>query len=158
MKKKLAVIGFIVILAAAIAIIIAVRQKTVSGNDTKVNSYETAEEAIAAASFAMDYPDRLCAYPATDFEANSSTIEITYGTSGFVRKTLGVTDNSGSKEAYPETSQQTLNGMEITFSGKDSVIYLATWTYNNFAYTISLEESTGGVDAEEMTTYIESTR
>ena len=158
MKKKIAVIGFIFILIAAMAIIIAVRQKTAFDNNTKVNSYETAEEAIAAASFAMNYPDRLCAYPATAFEANSSTIEITYGSSGYVRKTLGVTDNSGSNAAYPESSQQTVNGMDITFSGKDSAIYLATWTYNNFAYTISLDEGTGGVGADEMIAYVESTR
>lgn len=158
MKKKLAVIVFIAILLAALCIIIAVRQKVAPKNDTKINMYDNAEDAISAASFDMEYPDRLCGSPALDFEANSSTIEITYGASGFIRKTLGVNDNSGSDSNLPESSTEEINGMTVIFKGRDSKIYQASWSYNNFAYTISINEENGGIDKDEMTDYIQSTR
>lgn len=158
MKKKIAVIVFVAILIASMCIVIAVRQKSVPKNSTSTSSYDTAEDAMAAASFNMEYPDRLCGYPVTGFEANSSTIEINYGTSGFIRKTLGVTDNSGNKDEFPETDSEEFNEMKITFKGKDSLIYQASWTYNNFAYTISLFDDAGGIDKDEMTEYIQSTR
>ena len=158
MKKKIAVVIFVAVLVASMCIVIAVRQKSVPKNSASTSSYNTAEEAMAAASFNMEYPDRLCGYPVTGFEANSSTIEIKFGPIGFIRKTLGVTDNSGSKEEFPETADEDFNGMTITFHGRDSQIYQASWSYNNFAYTIRLYDDATGIDKDEMTEYIKSTR
>ena len=158
MKKKTMTIIGIVLLIAAVAIIITVKQNTSSVKSSPQSSFESIEEANKAAVFNLEHSDRLCGYPATGYEANSSTIEVKFGTVGIIRKTLGVTDNSGNSSEYSETSEKEVNGKTVTLKGKDGKIYIATWNYNNFAYTISLDESTGGVPAEEMIEYIEATR
>lgn len=155
MKKKIVVIALIAVLLTAICVVTVIKHKTVSSESTKPRIFYDAAEALDAASFNMEYSDRLSGCMATEFEVNSSTVEITYADAGFIRKTLGVTDNSGNQDEFDEVNEQEINGMTVTFKGKEGHVYLATWSYNNFAYTISVNE---GVEADEMINYVEATR
>lgn len=156
MKKKIiAIIGIIVLIAASVVVIVINHSSEKGGFD---KSYDTIEEANNAADFNLEYSDRLCGYLPTVFIANSSTIEAKFDGAGFIRKTLGVTDNSGTSKKYDEESEMDVNGIKVNLKGKDGKVYLATWNNNNFAYTICLEENTGGADKEIMREYIEATR
>jgi uncharacterized protein YxeA len=154
MKKRIVItiIMVAVFVAAFIAVVVIKNNTPATG---KTQSYSSMEEAEKAAPFNMDYSDRLCGYPATDFEANSSTIEVHYADAGFIRKTLGVIDNSGNNTEYSESSEQSINGLSVTLKGNDGLVYLAVWNDNNFAYTISVNE---GISIDEMTEYIEATQ
>ena len=155
MNKKLITVIFAIILVAVLSVVIAVNHKT--SNSGAEQSYSSIEEANSAASFNLEHSDRLCGNVATGFEANSSTIEVQFGEAGYIRKTLGVTDNSGKNADFDETSEAEIKGKKVTFKGKNGKVYLAVWTYNNFAYTVSLNENGNGVSIEEMTEYIEAT-
>ncbi len=157
MNKKLIAIICIVILIAAVFTVILVNNKY-SPSNTDSDSFESIEEANEAADFNLEHSDRLCGYIPTGYKANSSTIEVEFGTAGYIRKTLGVTDNSGNNSSFDESTEQEINGSTVTLKGKDGNIYLAVWNSNNFAYTISLDENGDGVPAEEMAEYIEATR
>ncbi|MBR2732525.1 MAG: hypothetical protein IKD72_11145 [Clostridia bacterium] len=116
------------------------------------------EAAANTTSFNMQYSDRLVGVPVTGVESNSSTIEVTYGDAGYSRKTLGVKDNSDSRNDLTEQTAQSIGGYDVTLKGKNGSYYLATWTYNSFAYTISISDAYNGADLSEMTEYILSTR
>ena len=155
MKKIIISIAVaIVILIAAVFAVITINNHS-KQNDGGEQIYENIEDAAKNASFYLKYPDRLCGYPATVFRSNSSMIEVKYGDTNYIRKTLGVMDNSGNKTKYNENIEQRINGITVTFKGEDGLYYLAVWNDNNFAYTISV---TTGVTIDEMTEYIEATR
>ena len=154
-KKIIAIIG-VALLIAAICTVFVIKHKNGVQNASQ-NSYDTFEEANNAADFNLEYSDRLCGDIPTGYNANSSTIEVQYGNSGFIRKTLGVNDNSGNSKDYDLTAEQDVDGRKVTFKGKNEKIYLAVWNYNNFAYTIELNENGEGVTQEEMIEYIEAT-
>lgn len=154
-RKKAIIISIVAIavLAAGVFAVFTIGKDKKSDAGTK--TYDNMEEAVSQAAFNMEYPDRLCGYPATEFASNSSTIEIKYAAGGYIRKTLGVNNNSGENENYPETEEQVINGRSVTCSGEDGLLTLATWKDNNFAYTVKLNT---GVTLDEITEYIESTR
>ena len=153
MKKKIIiVVVMIAILAAAIVTVAVINNKP--GRNTKLQSFGSIEEALEATDIKIEYSDRLCGIPATDFVSNSSTIEVKYGEAGFTRKTLGVADNSGQSD-FSEVTEQNVGGRDVTLKGNDGKVYLAVWNDNNFAYTISVNS---GIDADEMIEYIEATR
>ena len=77
---------------------------------------------------------------------------------GFTRKTLGVADNSDKRSDLDENDEMTVGVYNVTLLGKNGGIYVAKWTYNSFAYTISFNGDKDGVSREEMQIYIESTR
>ena len=149
MKKKVLCIVLIAALVIGAAVLIIYKQRTGGKEDS---------QSAESANFDMEYSDRLKGVPVTETESNSSTIQINYGDAGFCRKTLGVVDNSDPREDLQEESNQTVGVYNVTFRGKDGKIFLATWTYNSFAYTISINDSYEGADIDEMTDYIESTR
>lgn len=159
MKKKLIGAILIVALLAATVTVIAIRRKTET--DTPVGgrkSFDTMEELLDAAPFDILCSDRLARIPATGFAADGSTVEITYGDAGYTRKTYAVTDNSGADKAYPDSKEVDVNGMKVTLRGSGESFFEAVWQYNNYAYTVSLSEATGGADEEEMINYVMSTR
>ena len=153
MKKKLFCVILIALLVISAAALIIFRQKTNSNTE----SGDT-DSGIESANFDIQYSDRLVGVPVTSTESNSSTIEVKYGDAGYTRKTLGVSDNSDRRNDLTEESSQTVGVYEVTLKGKDGKLYLATWTYNSFAYTISISDSYDGVDLNEMTEYIMATR
>ena len=154
MKKKIICIVLIALLIIGAAVLIIVKQHNSGAGKNGDGTQQTADEA----NFDFEYSDRLCGVPAMDYTSNSSTIEVTYGDAGFARKTLGVTDNSDKRNDLTEEDHQVINGYDVTLKGKDGKYYLATWTYNSFAYTISISSSRDGADPDEMKDYIESTR
>ena len=153
MKKKaiISIVAIVLLVAAVIAIIIF-NSKINSG---RVQVFDSMEEAKKEATFDMEYPDRLGGIPYTSFESNSSMIEVHYGNENYIRKTLGVKDNSDANKEYKETDKKSINGITVTFKGNGGLFYTAVWNDNNFAYTVSLSN---GITVEEMTDYIESTR
>ena len=153
MKKKtiISIIAVVILIAAVVSIIIF-SNKVKSG---RVQTYNSMEDAKKDATFDMEYPDRLGGIPYTSFKSNSSTVEVHYGNENYIRKTLGVKDNSDINKEYKETSSQDINGMTVTFKGNDGLIYIAVWNDNNFGYTVNISS---GVTAEQMTEYIEATR
>ena len=146
MKKKILCIVLIAALIIGAGVLIAVKSKSSKGEVTQ------------EAAFDIEYSDRLDGVPATDTSSNSSSIEVTYGDAGFTRKTLGVADNSDKRPDLKEESEQAVGEYNVTFLGKNGKIYVAKWTYNSFAYTISINDSRDGVDVDEMIDYIKSTR
>ena len=154
MKKKIICAVLIALLVISAAVLIIVKQRNNAGKSADGSPGAAAEEA----NFDFEYSDRLCGVPVTDETSNSSTIEISYGDAGFSRKTLGVTDNSDRRNDLTESEEQEIGGYNVTLRGKDGKYYLATWTYNSFAYTISINSSEAGADINEMTDYILSTR
>ena len=153
MKKKLFCVILIALLVISAAALIIFRQKTNSNTE----SGDT-DSGIESANFDIQYSDRLVGVPVTSTESNSSTIEVKYGDAGYTRKTLGVSDNSDRRNDLTEESSQTVGVYEVTLRGKDGKLCLATWTYNSFAYAISISDSYDGVDLNEMTEYIMATR
>lgn len=152
-NKAIICITAVVILIAAVVAIIVFNDKLAGG---KVQTYTSMEEVLGEAAFNIDYPDRLCGVPVTGFKANSSMIEAQYGgDTNYIRKTLGVSDNSDNNNQYNESRRQNINSKKVTLKGNDGLIFMAVWNDNNFAYTISSAE---GVDIDEMTEYIEATR
>lgn len=152
MKRKIILSAvMIAVLAAGIFAIITIK----NNSSNRTESFDTMEDALKTASFNMDYPDRLGGYPATVFASDSSTVEVQYGNGGFIRKTLGVNDNSGGSTKYGEVNEENINGLTVTLKGDDGLIYLAAWNDNNFAYTVKVNK---GISVDEMTEYIEATR
>ena len=153
MRKKviISLVAIVILVAATVAITVFSHNLENSGP----KSYDTVEDAEKAAAFPLAHPDRLGGIPVTGFESNSSMIEAQYGAENYVRKTLGVSNNSDRDETYSEFTEQNVGGRSVTLEGRDGLIYLAVWHDNNFAYTVYIAE---GVSADEMTEYIEATR
>ncbi len=158
MKKKR---WIIIVVAAAIGIAALITviylNKTGFSANSKAKNNAASAETNESADFGFIYADRLAGYPETGYSSNSSTIEITYGDGGYIRKTYATGNNNAGKE-YSESSEQDINGITVTFKGRDGSVYLASWSDNNFVYTIFLNEKTGGVSAEEMTEYVKATK
>ncbi len=153
MKKKILCAVLIALLVIGAAVLIIFRQKSPDASP-KSGQGQASEEA----NFDMEYSDRLNGVPVTDVSSNSSSIEVTYGDAGFTRKTLGVVDNSDKRNDLDENGEMTVGAYNVTLLGKNGSIYVAKWSYNSFAYTISLDGNKDGVSREEMQEYILSTR
>lgn len=159
-KKIILGVGLIVLLIAAIVTVMIVRHN-MGPSETETEAFDTYEEAYEKADFSLKFSDRICGYPATQFKSNSSTIEVLYGDDTFTRKTYAVADNSTAAtpdENYSETDTFEINGMNVTFKGNGGRVYLATWNFNNYAYTISISSDLAGASPEEMTAYVNSTQ
>ncbi len=170
MKKTILAVAAAVLLIAAVAVAALINHSgscqngaapgsAASASDAKI--YRPDEQALDAADFPVQYSDRLCGYPATGFYADSGTAEIDYNGIGLTRKAIvpvSGSDEAGISKDYGESSENDINGVTVTFYGKDKKVFLAVWTDNNFDYQISLDESTGGVSSDEMTDYVMATR
>ena len=170
MKKKILAAAAAALLIAAVITVALINQGSscqnaeprdgsVSVSDAK--EYEADAEALDAAGFPVQYSDRLCGYPPTGFYADSDTAEIDYAGMGYTRKSLvpvSGTDAATIPGVYDESTEQDINGVAVTFYENNKKVYLAVWTDNNFDYTISLSDSTGGVSSAEMTDYVMATR
>ena len=150
-KKKIICVILLVLFAAAIVGVIVVKNHSVS--DSMPQSYSSLEEANEAADFGLNGSDRLCGYPATDYEAGSNAVKITYADAGFISKTLGEANNGSTGEKYSEAAEQVVEDRTITFKGNGEKIYLAEWNENGFSYIV-----TDGVDTDEMIEYVKATR
>ena len=150
MKKRIILTVCLIVILASLIITMAILKKNAGGNDGETGG--------AKASFPIEYTDRLAGYPVTGMHSDSSTIEITFGDAGFIRKTYAVIDNSGDDQQFDETSEQMIDGMTVTFYGEKGLVYLAVWNNNNFAYTIRINPGFDGVGGDEMTEYVKATK
>ena len=96
-------------------------------------------------------------YPETDRIIDPDCIEVVFADAGTIRKEYNNKDNE-SQPSFSESSEQVINGMNVTFMGENGTIQYARWSYNGFTYTISINSIDNSVSAEEMTDYIFSTR
>lgn len=171
MKKKIIIsVVAVVICAAAFVAVILIKNNTKQAvtetfkSSSEILSAGEVEKKDTAAGFAFRYTDRLGGYQATDIKNTGSAIEVTYDSAGFVRKTNIAAESGGSETkndtsndetGYSESSKQVIDGMNVTFEGKDGKVYRATWRANNYDYTISVND---GVFSEDMTEYVKATR
>ncbi len=156
MKKKLLTIIVIVALLITGISIILIRNK-VSPPESSFVSADSIEEANERADFDLEYSDRLSGYPATNFKSNQSTIEVEFGTAGYLQKSLAKADSSGNIN-YAEKTEVEINGMSVSFEGENGAVYIAKWNYNNFGYLISLNPEGSGATSDEMVEYVEATK
>ena len=156
MKKK--ILATACVLAILISVGTTFSLNYGSKNGGSETYYSSIDEANKAADFNLEHSDRISGTQATGYKANSSSIEVSFGNSGLIRKTLGVIDNSGGDNGFKDISTREINGMKVTFKGRDKKVYIASWNYNNFAYTISLNKDGQGADPDEMIEYIEATK
>ena len=156
MKKIIICIIAAAVFAGALAGVLIYRHSSVKTD--QVQEYSDAAQAVEAASFDLDYTDRLAGVPSTGYRSNSSMIEVAYGNAGYIRKMLGKADIGEERADLTEVTEQTINGYQVTLKGKGGKFFTAEWSYNSFAYVISITDAQGGVTLEEMTDYIQSIR
>ncbi len=154
LKKTVSVIVLIAVLAGGISSVIFLKSK-LTDNTQQSDTMDTLTE---AAAFDMIYSDRLAGVPVTDYYSDSSTIEVSYGDAGFIRKTLGSADDIDNRTNLTESEERIINGNKVTLMGTGGKYYLATWKNNSFSYVISINDTYEGVSFEDMSDYISSTR
>ncbi len=67
------------------------------------------------------------------------------------RKAPGTDDISGDYNAYDESRELTVDGIKISVKGNNGLIYLASWTDGEYAYSISVSQ---GCKEEAMETIL----
>ena len=184
-KKKIliTVIACVLFACVVIAVILISNSlgtggKVLGGNDAPEQSFDTLDEAVLYAGFPFQCTDRLGGFPATQYSADKTVITVTYGSSGYITKTLITTEDETESESgdetvtEPETASESsalpdgtekedgfqtdINGVSIWFTGDENSVTKAEWTDNGFDYAIVL--SGEGVSADDMTEYVSATR
>ena len=155
MKKK-AVIWIILaaVFVAALAAVIVIKQNMVGKSEPRSYSIQENAANMAEPAFPMDASDRLCGFPATDYNVDGNTVKITYGDEGYITKTLDEPESEDDDSNFIETTEQDVDGRTVTFQGNDGTVCLARWQDKGFTYTISVNN---GVNAEEMIEYVKAT-
>ena len=69
------------------------------------------------------------------------------------RKTSGTDDISGDYNQYEQRLDKVVNGVDITIKGNHDKYYLATWTTQDFSYSLSVDE---GIDLETILNIIQN--
>lgn len=69
------------------------------------------------------------------------------------RKTSGTDDISGDYNQYEQILDKVVNGVDITIKGNHDKYYLATWTTQDFSYSLSVDE---GIDLETILNIIQN--
>ena len=164
-NKKIIAIGAMAVLLILTAVLIAVNHRP--GNDSQPeesNASSSVQDGSAAseisevsAPFDFACSDRLCGYPETDRVFTDESIEVVFADAGTIRKEYGSNERK-MQTGFAESSGQEINGMDVTLSGENGLIQHASWSYNGFTYTISINDTDNSVSVEEMTDYIVSTR
>ena len=157
MNKKILAIMLIVLLLVGI-IVLAVVVKPFKDSNANISVSDSAQETTVPAQFRMDYTDRLCGNPETDFKTADNTVIITYGDKGTIKRVFDSDELMNSKQEYSQTKTQEINGNKVTLKGENDKIYTAAWIENHNSYFIELNPEYEGIDIEEMSAYIEATR
>ncbi len=127
-------------------------------------TFQSLEEAEKAAGFTMPLPASLPdGYSADAYRVlmtGEKMIEVILRNANReIRFRKGGPDNnSGVHEQYPENSQEDLDGIAVTFGGKDALVHVAYWKADGFAHSISAttfkdtegEEVVSGLPREQM--------
>ena len=158
-KKLWITIAFVVVCAAVFAGILGINRKKKQAAE---QPFQTLAEAVEHAGFPLMHSDRLGGEPVSGYAADLKTIKVLYASAGYVSKTL--LDDAQEyvpEEGAPEdlsSEEFVVNGVPILFYGAENAYSSARWTDNGFAYVISLKAGGGSATADEMISYIQSTR
>ena len=77
---------------------------------------------------------------------------------GFIRKSVGSGDNSGVTNSFPEKSEHDVDGVKVTFRGRNGKVNLATWENNNIVYSVGIRVDGEGAAPEDMLEYVKELR
>lgn len=70
--------------------------------------------------------------------------QITYtgsdGQTAVFRKSVGAEDNSGDFNDYPDVREADADGRTVTLKGRDGLYVLAVWSWDGYAYSLSLSD------------------
>ena len=107
----------------------------------------TMEDAAELAGFDFTVPDWIKDYPNIFIQAvENSMIQVFYcvtdpgdGDRILIRKGVGTEDISGDYEEYSEVETTALDGVNVTFKGKDGLVFTEIWTLDGYAYSISAD-------------------
>ena len=109
-------------------------------------TYDTLEDACAAAGFDFVIPETIEACPVESIQVmNNSLIQITYydseadGNRVVLRKAAGVDDISGDYNEYPTVSTVDYNGMNVTMRGENDTFSGAIWTVDGASYSVQFD-------------------
>lgn len=120
---------------------------------------ETLDEAAKIAGFEMTVPEEMEGYdkPVINTIENEMIQVIYYKGEDEVRirKGAGSEDISGDYNEYAETDSVTVEGMQVTIRGNDGKASVATWTNEEYTYSITVGE---GIDIDSMTDLIKAVK
>ena len=121
---------------------------------------ESMEEAEEKARFSMEVPDAIGEYTKTLVQTlDQEIIQVFYEKDGsddniLIRKGTGSDDISGDYNEYVETKEVQIGDLQITEKGNDGTISLATWTAEDYTYSVSVP----GMTEKEIATIIEQVK
>lgn len=125
--------------------------------------HSTLEEAAAAAGFDLLVPDKMEGYPEkiirTLVTEESQMIEVIYRNEEEneirIRKATGSDDISGDYNDYEHISTLKVGEIEVTTKGNGDKVSLATWTNNDYTFSISFSTA---ISNETLSTLIAAIR
>ena len=116
------------------------------------------EDAEALAGFDMKTPDNVPEYKKAVIQAIKGELLQVYYAKGeeelLIRKGNGSDDISGIYEEFDSEEQVSSNGKKIALKSNGTKTYLATWTKENYAYSIWCSE---GMDKKEILNLVRQT-
>ena len=109
------------------------------------------------AGFPFACSDRLNGMPATAYSADRTVITVTFGSEGYITKTL-IEDEpeSGESAQSDDGLSLAIDGRNVRFTVEENAVSKAEWTENGFEYVICLTGLT--TTADVMTEYVRATR
>lgn len=109
-------------------------------------TYDTIEDACAAAGFDISVPETIEGCPIESIQVmNGSLIQITYydseadGNRIVLRKAAGVDDISGDYNEYKTVNTVDHDGVNVTLRGEDEQFSGAIWTVDGASYAIHFD-------------------
>lgn len=122
--------------------------------------HETLEQAAQAAGFKLTAPDAANGSDSRVFRTmGDKLLEIVYHKgeeeTARIRKAPGSDDISGDYTVYPQVSEVSVKGNQVTMSGSDDQVSLAVWTDSGYTYAVS---AAGGISPSDMTALISAIR
>lgn len=116
------------------------------------------EEAETDAGIELTLPDEIAGLKPTVFLTwyERAYIDAVYTDSdgesmARVRKAAGDTDVSGDYNEYAEISEESIDGMNVTFKGENGKIMLAIWTDSGYTYAVAAD---AGISADDMSALV----
>ena len=130
--------------------------KGASGGQSK-NAAAVSESSVSVgdAPFTLKCPDRMDGLFLVGESYDGSIYEASYSDGsgrGFIRNNSGVAVN------FPEQTEHNIDGVTVTFKGRDGKVNLAQWENNNLVYSIGIRVEGEGAAPEDMTEYVKAIR
>lgn len=118
--------------------------------------YDTLEQAVQAAGFGLTAPGAANGSDSRVHRAvKEDLLEVIYHKDGEetarIRKASGGDDISGDYTVYPQVSEVSVNGNQVTMSGSGDLVSLAVWTGGGYTYAVS---AAGGLSRGDMTALV----